>query len=411
MSKPVVAVAMSGGVDSSLACALLATEGFQVFGITMRIPVESRQALDAIEDAKKVCDQIGVPHYCVDLTCEFEKEVVSPFVQAYSLGITPNPCVICNPRVKFGHLLQKSLELGADYLATGHYARAGRVNSKTKEFVENHEFAVANKDQSVEGLSNLLSSRTYLCRGKDKDRDQSYVLYGLDQNMLGRAIFPLGGLTKNVVREMAGDIGLDVAEKPESQEICFIAQKNYKDFLSQKRVSPPPGLIVDTSGRVLGRHSGITNYTVGQRKGLGIQSSQPLYVIRIDAEENTLVVGTREEAYASGCYIHRLNFIMVDQPDSPVTGTCMVRYRGREVEATLYPGSVLAGKAEKMKEGASRGCELGCDESDLAFVEFSSPLFAVTPGQSLVFYQGSYVYGGGTILKTVYGCPLDTSGR
>ncbi len=403
MSNPVVAVAMSGGVDSSLACALLLEKGFRVFGITMRIPVESKNAEAAAQDAKKVCDRLGVPHYLVDLTCEFEKEVVSPFVEAYSRGITPNPCVICNPRIKFGHLLERSLGLGAEYLATGHYARAGRVDLKTQELVENHVVAGLFKDHSTDDVERSLSSRTYLARGKDKGRDQSYVLYGLDQNMLRHAMFPLGNLTKSTVREMAKDIGLDVAEKPESQEICFIAQKNYKEFLRHKRVSETPGLIVDTSGRVLGRHNGIVNYTVGQRKGLGIESTCPLYVIHIDAKENKIVVGRREEAYASACYIGSLNFIMVDEPDSPVHGTCMVRYRGQEVEATLYPRPFSPQKFDPIETG----CGVVLRESDVARVEFSAPLFAVTPGQSLVFYQGSYVYGGGTILETVHGTSLD----
>ena len=394
---------MSGGVDSSLACALLVEKGFHVFGITMRIPVESKTATDAAEDAKKVCDRLGVPHYLVDLTCEFEKEVVSPFVEAYSRGITPNPCVICNPKVKFGHLLERSLELGAEYLATGHYARAGRVNLKTQELVENHVIPGFCKDHSTYDVEHPLSSRTYLARGKDRGRDQSYVLYGLDQDMLHRAMFPLGNLTKSMVREMAKDIGLDVAEKPESQEICFIAQRNYKEFLRHKRVSETPGLIVDTSGKVLGRHRGIANYTVGQRKGLGIESTRPLYVVHIDAKENKIVVGRREEAFASACYIGRLNFITVDEPDSPVHGTCMVRYRGQEVEATLYPRPFSSRRSDQTETG----CGVVLGESDIARVEFSAPLFAVTPGQSLVFYQGSYVYGGGTILKTVYGTSLD----
>lgn len=401
MSNPVVAVAMSGGVDSSLACALLVEKGFRVFGITMRIPVESKTATDAAEDAKKVCDRLGVPHYLVDLTCEFEKEVVSPFVEAYSRGITPNPCVICNPKVKFGHLLERSLELGAEYLATGHYARAGRVNLKTQELVENHAVDAFYKDHSTDDVEQPLSSRTYLARGKDRGRDQSYVLYGLDQDMLHRAMFPLGNLTKSMVREMAKDIGLDVAEKPESQEICFIAQRNYKEFLRHRRVSETPGLIVDTSGKVLGRHRGIVNYTVGQRKGLGIESTRPLYVVHIDAKENKIVVGRREEAFASACYIGRLNFITVDEPDSPVHGTCMVRYRGQEVEATLYPRPFSSQRSDQIETG----CGVVLGESDIARVEFSAPLFAVTPGQSLVFYQGNYVYGGGTILKTVYSCP------
>ncbi len=401
MSGPVVAVAMSGGVDSSLACALLVEKGFRVFGITMRIPVESKTATDAAEDAKKVCDRLDVPHYLVDLTFEFEKEVVSPFVEAYSHGITPNPCVICNPRVKFGHLLERSLELGAEYLATGHYARAGRINLKTQELVENHAVAGFCKDHSTDDVEQALSSRTYLARGKDRGRDQSYVLYGLDQDMLRRAMFTLGNLTTSMVREMAKDIGLDVAEKPESQEICFIAEKNYKEFLRHKRVRETPGLIVDTSGRVLGHHRGIVNYTVGQRKGLGIESTSPLYVIHIDAKENKIVVGRREEAYASACYIGRLNFITVDEPDSPVHGTCMVRYRGQEVEATLYPRPFSSQRSDQIETG----CGVVLRESDIARVEFSTPLFAVTPGQSLVFYQGSYVYGGGTILKTVYPRP------
>ncbi len=409
LAKPKVAVAMSGGVDSSVACALLLEKGFEVFGITMKISEAPNDSYDsridqsglgggyfAIEDAKKVCDQLSVPHYVVDLTREFEREVIEPFVEGYTQGVTPNPCVVCNPKIKFGHLLDKAEELGADYLATGHYARCGRLRKDTQELVENCVSAAvqwAHDEDSGKWEDPCLSPRTYLVRAKDRDRDQTYVLYGLDQNMLSHAMFPLGNLTKTQVREIAREKGLHAADRLESQEICFITQESYREFLEERNVRFEPGLIVDTAGEVLGCHRGLQNYTVGQRRGLGIHGPDPLYVIRIDVEENKLIVGKREEGYAHGCYIHRLNFIMTEAPDSPVHGTCAVRYRGKEVEATLYPPAFLMAKGEE--GGASK------DLRDIAYVKFSTPLFAVAPGQSLVFYQGDFVYGGGTILKSI----------
>ena len=474
--KPTVAVAMSGGVDSSVTCMLLAEQGFELFGITMKIlgtqaasQMHSACAPAVEEEAREVCRKLGVPHYTVDLTEEFEAEIITPFIENYLKGRTPNPCVLCNPKFKFGHLLNKARELGADYLATGHYAQAGKILEQTGEFTENHVIAEFHQDVcrspdgSIGQQTGKPRSRYLLARGKDPGKDQSYVLYGLNQDMLGHAMLPLGGLTKEQVVDISRRRGLVAADKPESQEICFVGGGSYRAFLRERNVEARPGLIVDTSGKVVGRHQGLAYYTVGQRRGLGISGPHSLYVVNIDPDANQVVVGTREEAYAKGCYVGDVNFIMSDHPGSPVRGTCMVRYRGREVNATLIPdpddrygagkrqvsgvssalsseagseaeagrgdavvetgrdgrvvetgnGSdvVEAGRGGRVAEnGSSNGVveagrgnglvEAG-NRDGLVLVEFDEPQFAVTPGQALVFYQGAFVYGGGTILKSL----------
>ncbi len=419
--KPKVAVAMSGGVDSSVACLILAEQGFNVFGLTMQV-LDTRSytggsfaagqglspALTTAEDAGKICRELGVPHYTVDLVEEFEAEVIAPFIENYRQGKTPNPCLICNTRFKFGQLLDKARKLGARYLATGHYVQAGRILGETGEFVENHVLAAGNLNQGCPGMANGLpredetAFRPLLARGKDSGKDQSYALYGLNQDMLRHSMFPLGSLTKREVREISKRRGLDSTEKPESQEICFVAKGSYKTFLRERNVEARPGPIVDTSGRVLGRHTGLAHYTVGQRRGLGISGSYPLYVVSIDPDANEVVVGKREEAYANGCYVGDLNFIMAGYPDSPVRGTCMVRYRGREVAATLIPGpdNRLDGSIGTSPD-ASLLRPAGGSRNDTMLVRFDQPQFAVTPGQALVFYKGRFVYGGGTILQPV----------
>lgn len=422
MSRPTVAVAMSGGVDSSVTCMLLIEQGFRVFGITMKIlgthvtscPYSAYYPA-VEEEAREVCRKLGVPHHTVDLTEEFEAEIITPFIENYSEGKTPNPCVLCNRKFKFGHLLTKARDLGADYLATGHYARAGRILEQTGEFAENHVNAAADPDagstsgEPVSEADAVPPSRYLLARGKDPGKDQSYVLYGLSQHMLSHAMFPLGSLTKEQVVAISRRRELVAAEKPESQEICFVGTGSYQDFLRHRNVDAPPGNIVDTSGKVVGRHKGLAYYTVGQRRGLGISGPHSFYVVNIDPDANEVIVGKREEAYAKGCYIGDVNFIMSDYPESPVRGTCMVRYRGREVKATLIPGG-----ANRPGEGTRVGLRVspapksghesthGAGNSGGAvLVEFDEPQFAVTSGQALVFYQGAFVYGGGTITKSV----------
>lgn len=403
MARPTVAVAMSGGVDSSVTCMLLAEQGFRVFGITMKIlsPDVTSCSGSAIypaieEEARQVCGKLGVPHYTVDLTEEFESEIVTPFIKSYAGGKTPNPCVLCNRKFKFGHLLSKARELGADYLATGHYARVGTILKQTGgssgEFVENHVIAATGlgNGTSPAGANGKAQSRGcsryLLARGKDPGKDQSYVLHGLNQDMLSHAILPLGSLTKKQVIAISRQRGLVPAEKPESQEICFVGSQSYRDFLRQRKVEAIPGPVVDTSGKVVGYHEGLPYYTIGQRRGLGLSGPHSYYVVDIEPDANRLIVGKREEVYAKGCYIGDVNFIIEDYPKSPVRGTCMVRYRGKEVSATLIPG-------EDHRPGAGKG--------GAVLVEFDEPQFAVTPGQALVFYQGEFVYGGGTIVQAI----------
>jgi tRNA-specific 2-thiouridylase len=237
-----------------------------------------------VEDAKRICTELGIPHYTVNLVSEFDESVILPFIRSYAAGRTPNPCLDCNKAMKFGHLLYRAREIGATYIATGHYARTGRFVDG--QWVDNVAGEVAPAD------------RTLLLRGVDSSKDQSYALYSLTQDELAHSMFPLGGLTKKEVRRIAADSGLRTADKPESQEICFVTG-GYRDFLTGRGIRVEPGPIVDTAGRVLGRHTGIPFYTVGQRHGLGVAGGEPLYVVDLDVLSNTVVVGKREEAYSA----------------------------------------------------------------------------------------------------------------
>ena len=349
-----VVVAMSGGVDSSVAAALLKEDGYQVIGVTMRIWLaESRQfggccGLTAIEDARKVAYKLGIPHYVMNFREVFTDKVINYFVQEYRRGRTPNPCVRCNQHIKFSALLEKARGLGADFVATGHHARIEQSEAE---------------------------DRYLLKKGLDRNKDQSYFLYTLTQEQLSHSLMPIGNLTKEKVREIARDLRLPVAGKPQSQEICFIPDENYgaflKDYLSD---AEKPGPILDERGNIIGSHRGIIFHTIGQRKGLGIATGEPLYVIAIVPERNAIIVGPKEKALADELVASELNWIAFDKLTHPLTTHSKIRYRHPEAEAIITP--------------------LG---EDSIHVKFAQPQMAITPGQAVIFYDGDTVVGGGTI--------------
>jgi len=338
---------MSGGVDSSTVAALLQQQGAQVIGINMRLFERAGEDPGGKGDAELVADYLGIPFHQIGLEKEFARLIMDDFRAQYSGGETPNPCVRCNRFVKFGLLLDRALELGADALATGHYVRAA---------------------QGADGLWHLLKAH-YLAK------DQSYFLYTLTQRQLGQVLFPLGEMpTKDEVRRLAREFCLPVAQKSESQEICFIPNDDYVAFLEQEpQLTGSPGEIVHRSGTVLGRHGGTHRYTVGQRRGLGIAWKEPLYVVAIDAKENRITVGEVDGLYAPGLRVADLNWIVPPRGER-VEAACKIRYRQQpvECEVALFPG----GEGE---------------------VRFSEPQKSVTPGQSVVFYRGEELLGGGRI--------------
>jgi len=341
MPKEKVAVAVSGGVDSSAAALLLKEAAYEVLGIHMRLWESPRLDYQA-HRAENICRILGIPYHQVDLQKEFESCVVDYFCREYRQGRTPNPCVACNQRIKFGFLLDKALSLGADYLATGHYARV---------------------EHSSDGHR--------LLKAADTGRDQSYFLYTLTQEKLGHVLFPLGGHSRDEVKQMAKQAGLPTATRS-SQDICFISQKNYGAFLSQ-RFSTLPGDIIDTRGKKLGQHRGIAFYTIGQRHGLGLASGKPLYVIRIEPESNRIVLGHEKELYSQKLAAQKLNWISGKVPREPITAKAKIRYKSKEAEAVLF------------------------FRNDSVDVHFTQPQKAVTPGQAIVFYNAGEVLGGGII--------------
>jgi len=358
-AKTRVVVAMSGGVDSSLTAALLVRQGYDVIGATMQIWDTEREdtpedrgccSLAAVDDARRVADTLGIPYYVLNFREMFQQTVVDYFIAEYAAGRTPNPCIACNRYVKFEGLLNKAMALGAEYVATGHYARITYDDNR---------------------------ARYLLRKGIDSAKDQSYALYHLNQQTLRHFLMPLGDFTKVETRQMAREFGLAVAEKPDSQEICFVPDDDYKAFLEEKAPeSLRPGEIVDTQGRILGRHRGLPLYTVGQRKGLGLASGTPLYVVALDSDSNRLVVGGAGDVFASELIADDLNFITMDRLAEPITASAKIRYSAREAEALITP----------LEGGKVR-------------VSFSEPQRAVTPGQSVVFYDGDIVLGGGIIAK------------
>ncbi len=352
-----VLVGMSGGVDSSVAAALLVQAGYRVIGITLNVwPEQSAGvieredaccALGAVEDARRVCAKLGVPHYVVNFRDVFQRFVIDNFVAEYRRGRTPNPCVRCNQFIKFDALLSKAEALGADCVATGHYAQT----------------------------TQLPSGRWALRRAVDRRKDQSYVLYVMTQDRLARTLFPLGEQTKEQTRDIAVELGLHVAGKVESQEICFVPTKNYRDYLRENDPGAMrPGPILNADGRVIGRHEGVAFYTIGQRRGLGLASDRPLFVLDIWPDANTLVVGEESSLYREDAYVEGLHWMAIERLDAPRQVTAKARYKAEEAPAVVEP----------IRE-------------DLARVVFAEPQRALTPGQTIVFYDGDVVVGGGTL--------------
>jgi len=357
MKKKRAAVAMSGGVDSSVACAILIEQGYEVIGITMNLfsfPQKGNKLKNywgngAVEDAKRIALFLNVPHHVIDLREQFEKIVIQNFCEEYSQGRTPNPCIRCNQYIKFDLLMREAMELGADYLATGHYARV---------------------------LWNPQSRQYLLKKAKDREKDQSYFLYTLAQEQLAHTLLPIGSLSKADVRKKACEMGLPVARRPESQEICFIPDNDYSSFLHDRIPgSFCPGQILDVNNRILGEHKGIIHFTIGQRKGIGIAAQHPLYILEIRSDKNSIVVGTNEDLYKNKLMASRIHIISESQITEPVSVKAKIRYKHKEAKARIFS-----------------------EESDLFRVEFEKPQRAITPGQAVVFYDGDVVIGGGTII-------------
>jgi tRNA-uridine 2-sulfurtransferase len=366
-----IVVAMSGGVDSSVAAALLKEEGHEVIGMMLRLwsepgvidverVVENKCcSLQAVDDARRVARKLDIPFYLINVEQEFKEKVVDFFYQEYVAGRTPNPCLTCNRYVRFTLLLKRALALDADYLATGHYARVD---------------------------TNPITGKRRLRRGIDREKDQSYVLHVLNQEQLAHACFPLGVYTKPQVRVMAAERGLAVATKAESQEICFVAQNDYRGFIDRYAATlaerapagagvasqpnrpiqlPKPGPIYDLSGKSLGQHRGLAYYTIGQRKGLGLSSPEPLHVLKIDAVQNALIVGSSESLEKRSCVVGKMHYTSGEIPREPFKALARIRYKAPEQEAVITPL-----------------------EEQRAHVTFLRPQRAITPGQAAVFYSG-----------------------
>ncbi len=353
-----VVVGLSGGVDSSATAALLLEQGYDVVGVTLKLWAHDCLALaedkccgpQAIADARAVCHKLGIPYYPVDEADEFKRQVVQYFAAEYKAGRTPNPCVLCNQHLKFGRLIQRAEQLGAQYVATGHYARL---------------------EKSPDG------ARVLLKRGRDLRKDQSYFLFSLRQEQLARTLFPLGDRTKMEARALARGRNFRTADKEESMEICFVPDNDYGKFLQQaKLVQKHSGEIVNLEGRVLGTHDGIEFYTIGQRRGLGISSTKPLYVIELDAARNRVVVGDDSALVRDQFIAERCNWIAFDAPQADFETTVKIRYNHPGAPATVTP----------VPGGSAR-------------VRLHVPQRAITPGQAAVFYQDDLVLGGGWIAR------------
>ena len=358
MSKGKVVVGMSGGVDSSVAAWLLKKQGYDVIGVTMQICQDEENivqeenggccGLSAVDDARRVAAAIGIPYYVMNFKDEFQKSVIEYFTKEYLAGRTPNPCIACNRYVKWEALLQRSLSIGADYIATGHYAR----------------------------IEHLPNGRYAIRRSATMEKDQTYALYNLTQEQLARTLMPVGEYSKDRIREMADEIGLLVAHKPDSQDICFVPDGDYASFIENTTDQVlQTGDFVTPEGKILGKHKGIIHYTVGQRKGLGLALGYPAFVLEIRPETNEVVIGTYEESLTYTVRANELNFMSVEQITEPVRVFAKIRYNHKGAWCTV----------ERTGED-----EIVCT--------FDEPIRAATPGQAVVLYDGEYVLGGGTIL-------------
>lgn len=346
-----VVVGLSGGVDSSVAAAILHHQGYEVVGLTLWLMKGKGQCCsEGMVDAASICEQLGIPHHIVDSREVFEKHIVNYLVSGYESGVTPLPCSQCNKTVKFAPMLRYAREeLGIDRIATGHYAQI---------------------------TYNADNGRYQLRRAVDLNKDQSYFLYDLAQDLLAGTIFPLGGVTKTETRKIAAEFGLTTADKPESQDLCLVeANGSMRSFLD-KYLAPKPGEIVDSSGKVLGHHDGIQHYTIGQRKGLGIAAAEPLYVVALDTAMNRVIVGDRTTASSLECTAGQANWVGIPAPTNPIRAEVQVRYRTPAVAANVIP----------------------LDNARFKLV-FDEPQFGITPGQAAVLYDGDIVLGGGIIEK------------
>jgi tRNA-specific 2-thiouridylase len=344
---------MSGGVDSSVAAALLVEEGYEVIGIMLRLWSEPGTnninrccSPEAMAQAKRVSAQLGIPFYAIDAQEVFYNQVVDYFIDGYTQGITPNPCLRCNRHIRWEFLLDHALAFGADFMATGHYARLMQVDS-----------------------------RIQLLKAVDQDKDQSYVLHVLSQDQLAKAVFPLGEYSKTEVRQLARKFDLPVADRPESQDLCFLGDGDYREFLERNSIqSVNGGLILSSKGETLGTHQGLANYTIGQRKGLGISSAVPMYVLEKDQVSNTLIVGERDQLDQDKLLAENVNWVSIDPPTDTFEAQVKIRYKAREESAGINPIS-----------------------AETVTVKFDRKIKGITPGQAAVFYQDDLCLGGGII--------------